>query len=64
MNDYTYSLSDVLEKKVRYNIYIWISEPTNGIKYPVKGKNIVYLSGNGQERGSIQGKRMITITQK
>ena len=47
MYDYTYSLSVALEKNTRDNIYIWISEPTNGAKYLVKGKNIFYLSYNG-----------------
>ena len=30
MDDGTYSLSDSLEKNTRNNVYIWISEPTNG----------------------------------
>ena len=29
-------------KNTRDNIYIWISEPTNGAKYLVKGNNIFF----------------------
>ena len=47
MGDDTYSLSDSPEQKTRYEIYIWIYEPTNREKYIVKGNIIVYLSDNG-----------------
>ena len=43
MYDNTYSIYDSFEQSTRNNIYIWISEPTNGEKYLVKGNNIIYL---------------------
>ena len=42
---YTYYLSGTPEN-TRDNIYIYISEPTNGEKHLVKGNNIVCLSWN------------------
>ena len=64
MDYYNYSLSDSLEKSIRDKIYIWISEPTNGIKDHMWGKNAVYLSDTGSERRVIHIKRKILRRQK
>ena len=43
MDDETYYMSDALEKNNRDNIYMWVSEPTNGATDIVKGNNRVYI---------------------
>ena len=45
MDDDTYSLSIALEN-TKDKMYLWISEPTHGTKYLLKGNNIVYFSDN------------------
>ena len=47
MDGDTYSLSGALGKIIQIKKRVWISETTNGEKYRVKVKNIVYKSQNG-----------------
>ena len=64
MDDDTYSMSDDLEKNSIYIIYIWVYEPTNGTKYLLEGKNMVYLSETVWERRDIQIKMKMNIRKK
>ena len=64
MDDDTYSMSDDLEKSSIYIIYIWVYEPTNGKKYLLEGKNMVYLSETAWERRDIQIKMKMNIRKK
>ena len=48
LDDDTYSMSDEPAQNTIDNIYIWISEPTNGTEYLVEGNNFIYLSENGR----------------
>ena len=47
IEDKTYSLSISFYQNTIDKMYLWISEPTHGAKYILKGNNIVNFLENG-----------------